>query len=120
MSRQGGRELPSLARTERPGYLVDWFRFGPDQICSIRAFQPLTHLRHRGLDALNSSYPGPRTMPYPKGEAMKRRSRASGKSAKARRQKAVTPKRSNASKVMRRGSSASTGEETEIARLRRQ
>ena len=51
---------------------------------------------------------------------MKQRPRASGKSAKGRRHKAVTLKRSNASKVMRRGSSASTGEKTEIARLRRQ
>ena len=51
---------------------------------------------------------------------MKRRSRASGKSTKPRPQKAVTLKRANASKVVRRGSSASTGEKTEIARLRRQ
>jgi hypothetical protein len=51
---------------------------------------------------------------------MKRRSRAGGKPVKARRHKAVTLKRSNASKLMRRGSSASTGEKTEIARLRRQ
>src|SRR6516165_8959594 len=58
-------------------------------------------------------------MPYPKGAAMKRHSR-SGKSTKPRPQKAVALKRSNASKVMRRGSSASTGEETEISRLRRQ
>src|SRR5215469_16086336 len=49
---------------------------------------------------------------------MKRRSRA-GEPVKARRHKAVRPKRANASKVMCRGSSASTGEETEIARLRR-
>src|SRR6516165_8418325 len=51
---------------------------------------------------------------------MKRRSRASGKSIKRRPQKAVTLKRANASKAMRRVSSASTGDETEIARLRRQ
>ena len=51
---------------------------------------------------------------------MKRRSRASGKQTKPRPHKAVTLKRSNASKVMRRGSSASTEEETEIARLRGQ
>src|SRR5215469_1468309 len=51
---------------------------------------------------------------------MKRRSTAGGKPVKARRHKAVTLKRSNASKVMRRSSSASTGEETENARLRRQ
>ena len=51
---------------------------------------------------------------------MKRRSRAGDKSAKPRPQKTVAPKRSNASKVMRRGSSTSTEEETEIARLRHQ
>src|SRR5215467_9915650 len=49
---------------------------------------------------------------------MKRR--AGGKPLKARRHKAVTLKHPNASKVMRRSSSASIGEETEIARLRRQ
>src|SRR6516225_3292458 len=51
---------------------------------------------------------------------MKRRSTAGGKPIKPRPQKAVTLKRSNASKVICRSSSASTGEETEIARLRRQ
>ena len=51
---------------------------------------------------------------------MKRRSRAGGKRVKTRRHKAVALKRSNTSKAMRRVSSASTGDETEISRLRRQ
>jgi two-component system, NtrC family, sensor kinase len=51
---------------------------------------------------------------------MKRRSKADCKPTKPRSQKAVTLKRSNASKVVRRGRSVSTGEETEIAGLRRQ
>ena len=51
---------------------------------------------------------------------MKRRSKAGGKPTKLPPQKAVTLNRSNASKAVRRGSSASTGEETEIAGLRRQ
>jgi GAF domain-containing protein len=51
---------------------------------------------------------------------MKRRSKAGSNPTKPRPQKAATLKRSNASKVVRRGSSASTGEETEIAGLRRQ
>jgi GAF domain-containing protein len=51
---------------------------------------------------------------------MKRRSKAGGKPTKPRHPKAVTLNRSNASKTVRRGSSASTGEETEIAGLRRQ
>jgi hypothetical protein len=52
--------------------------------------------------------------------AMKRRTKAGGKPTKPRPQKAVTLRRSDASKTVRRGSSASTGEEIEIAGLRRQ
>jgi len=51
---------------------------------------------------------------------MKRRSGVGGKPTKPQPQKAVTLKRSNASKVMRHGSSASMGEETEIVQLRRE
>src|SRR6516162_3081271 len=51
---------------------------------------------------------------------MKRRPKAGGKPTTLRSQKAVTLKRSNASKVVRRGRSASRGEETEVAGLRRQ
>jgi hypothetical protein len=54
------------------------------------------------------------------GEAMRRRSRASGTPAKAQPQKAVTQKRDDVSKAKRRGSSAAAGQETEIARLRRE
>jgi hypothetical protein len=51
---------------------------------------------------------------------MKRRSRLGGKPVKARRNKAVTLKHRQALKAMRRRSCASAGQQTEIARLRRE
>ena len=51
---------------------------------------------------------------------MRRRSRASGKPVKARRRKAVSPKRRNAPKAVRRPSSSSTGQQIEVARLSRE
>src|SRR5206468_579963 len=50
---------------------------------------------------------------------MKRRSRVSSANAKTRRRKAARPKRRNAKTVPRRRSSAA-GEQTEVARLRRE
>jgi GAF domain-containing protein len=50
---------------------------------------------------------------------MRRRSRAGGETVKARRHKAVTLKRGNAPKA-RPHSSSATGQETEVARLRRE
>jgi signal transduction histidine kinase len=51
---------------------------------------------------------------------VKRRSTASGKLVKTRRREAVTPKRRNGSKAVRRRSSSPTGQETEVARLTRE
>ena len=51
---------------------------------------------------------------------MRRRSRAGGEPVKARRRKAVTPKRRNAPKAVRRRSSSTAGEETQVARLARE
>jgi hypothetical protein len=51
---------------------------------------------------------------------MKRRSKTSGKTGKARRRKAVTSKRSVPAKAVPGRSSIVTGQETEIARLTRE
>ena len=51
---------------------------------------------------------------------MKRRSRAGGKPAKARRHRAVKPKGRSAPKAMPRRGSAPAGQETEVARLTRE
>ena len=51
---------------------------------------------------------------------MRRRSRAGGETAKTRRRKTVTLKRRNAPKAVRPHSSSATGQETEVARLRRE
>jgi len=51
---------------------------------------------------------------------MRRRSKTSGKPAKTRRRKTVTPKRRNAPKVARRRGSSAAGEKTGVARLRRE
>ncbi len=57
--------------------------------------------------------------PEPRGEAMRRRSRAGGEPAKTRRSKAAAPERSNAPKAVVRRSSA-PDPETEVARLTRE
>jgi signal transduction histidine kinase len=51
---------------------------------------------------------------------MRRRSKAGGKPVKARRGKAVTPKRSSGSKATRRHGAFAAGSETEVARLTRE
>jgi len=51
---------------------------------------------------------------------MRRRSRASGKQAKARRRKAEVPKRRNAPNALHHSSSAAARNETEVARLSRE
>ena len=51
---------------------------------------------------------------------MRRRSRAGGKPVKTRRRKAVTVKRRNALKVVRRRRSSASGQETRVARLTRE
>jgi signal transduction histidine kinase len=51
---------------------------------------------------------------------MRRRSRAGGEPAKTRRRKTVTLKRGNAPKAVRPHSSSANGQETEVARLRRE
>ena len=51
---------------------------------------------------------------------MKRRSRAGGEPVKARRRKAVTLKRRNGPKTVRRRSSSAAGQETKVARLARE
>jgi len=56
--------------------------------------------------------------PGPRGEAMRRRSKAGGEQAKKQHRKAVSLKRRNAPKAARRRSSAA--KETEVARLTRE
>ena len=51
---------------------------------------------------------------------MRRRSRAGGEPAKARRRKAVTVKRRNEPKSARRRSASAAGQEAEVARLTRE
>ncbi len=51
---------------------------------------------------------------------MRRRSRASGQPAKARRRKTATPKRRNAPKAKQARSAAATGRKTNIAQLTRE
>jgi len=51
---------------------------------------------------------------------MKRRSRAGGKSVKTRRRKAVTLKRGNAPKAVRRRSPSAASQDIEVARLTRE
>src|SRR5271169_1649998 len=59
-------------------------------------------------------------MPYPEPrQAMKRRSKTGGKAVKVGRHKAATPKRFVPPKAMRGHRSATTGQETETARLTR-
>ena len=54
------------------------------------------------------------------GEAMRRRSRAGGKSIKTRRRKTATLKRSNAPKVSGRRTTSSTNADAKIALLKRE
>src|SRR5262249_770589 len=56
-------------------------------------------------------------VPRALGEAMTRRSRGSGKQAKARRRKAETPKRRNAPNATRNRGASIAGQETVVARL---
>ena len=58
--------------------------------------------------------------PTPRVEAMKKRSRAGSKPAKARRRRVVKPKGPSAPKAMPRRGSAPAGQETEVARLTRE
>jgi signal transduction histidine kinase len=51
---------------------------------------------------------------------MKRRSSAGGQPVKTRRRKAATPKRGNVPKAVRRRNSSAAGQETEVARLKRE
>ena len=51
---------------------------------------------------------------------MRRRSRAGGEPIKTRRRKAMTLKRGNAPKAVRRRSSSAAGQETKVARLTRE
>jgi GAF domain-containing protein len=61
-------------------------------------------------------------MPWPKalGEAMRRRSKAGSKLAKARRGKLPARKRRNASRTVRRPRSTGTGQDTKVTRLTRE
>src|SRR5262249_28701174 len=62
----------------------------------------------------------PATMPFSRGDAMKRRSRAGREPIKGRRQKTPEPKRRNAPKGVARSKSSAAGEEAEVARLTRE
>ena len=58
--------------------------------------------------------------PEPRGEAVRRRSKAGGDPVKTRRRKTVTPKRPNALRAVRRRGPSVANQETELARLTRE